>query len=77
MPLRRGTRCDLLNEVGRFAMAEAYVNFATGDSCGIEKKANLYQINKQNISRRRNFTQAHIFNIKKQDSDRSAGKQTL
>ena len=51
MPMWRGTRCDLLNEVGRFAMAQAYVNFATGDFFGKEKKANLCQINKQNISR--------------------------
>jgi len=38
MPVWRGTRCDLLNEVGRFAMAQAYVNFTTGESFGKEKK---------------------------------------
>lgn len=77
MPVWRGTRCDLLNEVGRFAMTQAYVIFATGDSFGKEKKANLYQINEQNISGKWNVTQAHIFNTKKQDLDSPAGKQKL
>lgn len=41
------------------------------------KKANLCQINKQNISRKWNFRQAHIFKIKKQDSDSRTGKHIM